>query len=210
MGVAIGTATRARSGTPRAAPTRSYCLEWIDESHPARSSIECFIVDNFFLNYGAHVRQFCQRLAGCRAPDGRWLAAVGYTPLARRRAFLEHYLDAPIEHAIALHAGVPIRRAELVEAGNLAALDAGASRALISGMTQHLHAQGFAWVALTGTRALLNSFARLGIRTHPIAAADPLRLPDEGRSWGSYYASNPHVVYGHIPSGHARLLRQAP
>jgi len=206
MGIAIATASGFRRGTPRAVPHRSFLLEWIDESHPDRCSIERFVADNFLLSHGARVQQFCTHLAGCRSIDGRWAAAVGYTPLACQRAFLEHYLDEPLEHAIALDCGVPVRRAELVEAGNLAAVDAGASRVLIAGMTQQLHARGFTWVALTGTRSLLNSFARLGIATHPLARADPLRLPGGGRQWGNYYASSPSVVYGHIASGHARLL----
>jgi hypothetical protein len=89
--------------------------------------------------------------------------------------------------------------------GNLAASGPGAARRLIVGMTALLHRLGRTWVVFTSTRSLLNSFARLEIEPMRLAAADPARLPDRGRSWGSYYANLPQVMAASIPVGFVHL-----
>jgi len=88
-----------------------------------------------------------------------------------------------------------------VEVGNLAAASAGMARALIPQLARHLHRLGYRWVAFTATRALRNSFHRLGLRPLPIAPADPSRLQDGGASWGSYYSQEPQVMAGRIALG---------
>jgi hypothetical protein len=60
---------------------------------------------------------------------------------------------------------------------------------------------GYRWVAFTATRALRNSFHRLGLKPVPIAAADPARLADGDAHWGSYYDQDPVVVAGKISLG---------
>jgi len=61
------------------------------------------------------------------------------------------------------------------------------------------------WVAFTATRGVLNSFIRLRLKPVVIAPAEPARLPDAGKSWGSYYATKPQVMFGDIRSGYAQL-----
>lgn len=210
MGLSMTVADQCRHGAPpfgRVFRQAQFAPEWISPEHADRAGLEAFITDTFAASWNARVQHFCDMLCGCRDEDGRWLAAVGFTPLARSSAFLEHYLDRPLEQEIAARAGVAVSRSDLVESGNLAALDAGAARALIGCMTRQLHAQGFRYVALTATGTLLNSFARLRIATVALAEADPHRLPDQGRNWGRYYDSRPHVVFGDIAAGHARLPR---
>ncbi len=182
-------------------------LDCLDPRHPERLALEAFVADCFRRAHGATPTQFCEQLMGWRGLHGEWQGAVGYTPLAGRRAFLEHYLDQPIEQVLAARLGRPLSRDSVVEAGNLAALDAGGTRLLISGLTRHLHARGYTWVVLTGTRALLNSFARLGIPMELLGPADPARLPDGGRSWGNYYETHPQVAFTDIAHAARRLAR---
>ncbi|HEY0844429.1 MAG TPA: thermostable hemolysin [Noviherbaspirillum sp.] len=182
-------------------------MEWVVPQDPARAGLEAFIADTFFRMHGAHVRQFCHTLVGCRDDDGHWIAALGFTLARDGATFLEQYLDVPLECAIASRTGAPVSRAHIVEVGNLAASHPGAARELIVCMTRYLHQQGMVWVAFTATRGLLNSFTRLRLKPVVLAEADPMRLPDRGRSWGNYYDTSPQVMFGDIRSGYAQLAQ---
>jgi hypothetical protein len=89
----------------------------------------------------------------------------------------------------------------VVEAGNLAAVGPGAARSMICSLAVLLHRLQLGWVVLTGTRTLLNAFFRLGLVPIALAHASPQRLPDRGRSWGSYYQTDPIVVAADITAG---------
>jgi hypothetical protein len=75
------------------------------------------------------------------------------------------------------------------------------ARALIPQLARHLHRLGYVWVAFTATRALRNSFYRLGLRPLSLTPADPARLADGGASWGTYYDQDPVVMAGKIAHG---------
>ena len=190
-----------------ATASTGYRLEWIAPGHAERPALEAFIAAEFARVYGARVQHFCRMLAGCRDACGRWVAALGYSLARDGRLFLEQYLDRPVEAGISALAGTPVARADIVEVGNLAGTSVGAARALIVFMTRHLYQQGLVWVTFTATRALLNSFARLRLVPSVLAEADPARLHDAGRDWGSYYTSRPQVMFGNIGYGHAQLAR---
>lgn len=187
------------------AQPRQYAVEYIHLDDPARASIEHFIAQSFFHSYGARLSHYCDTLLGCRDASGNWIAALGYSLAGEGPVFLEQYLDAPIEQAISARAGCVIPRSTIVEVGNLAAAHPGAARALIVAMTRLLHAQGLHWVTFTATASLLNSFTRLRLRPGVLAHADPARLPDGGRDWGTYYNSQPQVMFGDIRYGYAQL-----
>lgn len=183
----------------------AYRMEWVGPQHQERASLQDFIADAFFKTHGAQVRQFCQTLVGCKDRHGRWVAALGYTLARDGATFLEQYLDAPLESEIAARTSMPVSRHQIVEVGNLAATHAGAARELIVCMTRYLYRQGMIWVAFTATRALLNSFTRLRLKPTVLAEADRRRLPDGGKSWGTYYETKPQVMFGDIRSGYAQL-----
>ncbi len=170
-----------------------------------RPELETFIADSFRSSYGAEVSHFSEVLLGVRDKDGRWMAALGYTPAALGPLFLEHYLDAPVEAAISAHTHSPVDRATIVEVGNLAAHHPGAARSLIISTTHLLNSFGLRWVVFTATVSLLNSFSRLRLQPHVLAPADPARLPDGGELWGSYYDTQPKVMFGDIHYGYTQL-----
>jgi hypothetical protein len=176
-------------------------LELVHRTHPQRTSFEHFIAARFQRAYGARVAQFSPHLLGVRDALGRWQAASGYTPADGRSLFLEQYLDRPIEDSLARGLSRPIVRGGIVEVGNLAAVSAGMARTLIPLLARHLHRLGYEWVAFTATRELRNSFRRLGLSPLRLARADPVRLPDGGASWGSYYERAPLVMAGRIERG---------
>lgn len=180
-------------------------VESIARGSLQRASLEAFIAHSFQRVYGATLTHFSDTLLGCRDGQGRWIAGVGYSLAANGALFLEQYLDGPIEAAIGDQLGRVVAREQIVEVGNLAAGHPGAARALIISMTRLLHAQGLRWVTFTATTSLVNSFARLRLRPGVLADADPRRLPDQGQHWGSYYHSQPQVMYGNIEYGYEQL-----
>lgn len=108
-------------------------FEWIDRSHPNRASVESFIATVFARRYGAQVRYFSDVIIGSRDEEGRWIAAVGFSALSHHSAYLENYLDQPVEYLIAasVRSGQLFRRVsrwDIVEVGNLAAIRARRTR----------------------------------------------------------------------------------
>jgi hypothetical protein len=176
-------------------------LEPVHCAHPARATFEHFIAARFGRAYGAHVTHFLPHLLGVRDGLARWQAAAGYAAAGVQALFLEQYLDGPIEFTLAATLGRPVARAGIVEVGNLAAISAGMARALIPLLARHLHRLGYRWVAFTATRALRNTFYRLGLRPLRLTRADPARLADGGSSWGTYYDHDPVVMAGKISLG---------
>ena len=181
-------------------------FQLFSKEHPARTSLERFIVDGYARAYGARVVHFADVLLGLSFDHREWSAAVGYTLAGQQPLFIEQYIDGHIEQLLTKVVGVPILREDIVEVGNLVAAGSGAARRVIVHMTALLHELGRSWVVLTLTRSLLNSFARLGIDLIPLVAADPARLPDKGQSWGTYYSCDPFVMAASIPLGFKRLL----
>lgn len=170
----------------------------------ADSKIRQFIAETFQHHYGATIESYCDRLIGVCSPQGNMLAAAGYNLAEEGPLFLEQYLDKPLEQQIQQQLGLDITRSEIAEVGNLAALQAGGARMLIEMMTQRLHGEGRRWVAFTATQSLINSFHRMGLSPVILAPAKPERMKN-AKAWGSYYQQNPHVAFGDIQLGHARL-----
>jgi len=181
------------------------CPTVLGRTHPHRSSLERFIANRYALSYGARIEHFADHLVGVTDADGRWTAAVGFTPAASAPLFIEQYLDTPIEQAIAERLGVTVDRSQVVEVGNLAATVPGAARRLVIAMTRLLHRRGHTWVAFTSTTSLLNTFARLDVSTIQLAPADPSRLHAGADAWGTYYGTHPLVMAGSIPIELIRL-----
>jgi len=194
----VPTASRVDRPRPQPRPAR---LVPMHSTHPQRRAFEQFIAERFSRAYGARLTHFLPHLLGVMDGLARWQAAAGYAAAGAQALFLEQYLDRPIEQALGAAVGRPIARGSIVEVGNLAAISAGMARALIPQLARHLHRMGYRWVAFTATRALRNSFHRLGLKPLPIAVADRARLADRGLSWGSYYDQDPVVMAGKISLG---------
>lgn len=199
----------AMSGLAAGGPSRESrdFFEIVGPGDPRRAGLERFIADAFYASYGARVGHFCDVLVGCRDGAGAWTAALGYSLAASGPTFLEQYLDAPLEQEIGARTGEPVERADIVEVGNLAASTPGQARALIMHTTSLLYHMGLRLVAFTATASLLNSFGRLRLQPRFLAPADPARLPQSGRDWGSYYDTQPQVMFGDIRYGYEKLAR---
>lgn len=177
----------------------------LSPADPRRACLQHFIAEVYLRRYGAHIVHFAQELIGFQGESGQWLAAAGYTPAADAPLFVQQYLDVPVADAIAARVGVPVTRVQVAEAGNLAAVSPGAARDMIAHLAAVLHSMQLGWVVLTCTRTLLNSFVRLGLAPIALAHANPRRLPDCGKSWGSYYRTDPIVVAADVAAGFRSL-----
>lgn len=203
-------AVTSRTNSRRTADPSSWSFQWVDESHPDRSQVEEFIKSVFYCRYGASVGYFNETLIGCKDSDGELVAAMGFSPLHHRGAYLEHYLSSPIEQVVSQKCneggqGLRVPRWEIVEVGNLAALYPGSARFLVRKMTEHLFKRHFRWVVFTATNELLNAFRRLGYAPFELAQAKRERLPMQGENWGTYYETHPCVMCGDAVAAHKEM-----
>ena len=181
----------------------------VDAVHPARAEVEAYIAHIYLQRYGAVLRSFLPHLMVYRDESGAMRAAVGLRRGGEGAFFVEQYLDAPAEHAIAASTGrVPLRE-HVVEVGNFAASSAGDAREMILQLTASLHAEGLRWVVFAATRQLRNAFDRLHLSPVELAEASSDRLHGDHSDWGSYYDAQPRVMFGDIAGGHAYLARMA-
>ncbi|MEZ5831033.1 MAG: thermostable hemolysin [Dongiaceae bacterium] len=178
-----------------------------EHGHDDREEISAFIRGKFHQAYGATLSHLMPRLFSLLDERGRIVAAFGLREALRGRLFMETYLDHPVEHAIAQHAGWPVSRNSIMEVGNLATSPGGA-RAMIAALTCYLYDHGFEWIVFTGVAALRAAFHRLGMRPFMLAEAEPTRLAESERlAWGRYFGARPLVMGGHVPHGHRVLMR---
>lgn len=178
--------------------------------HPRRSAVEDFIRRVYARRYSATVTHFAPVLVALCDPDGTIVAAAGYRSGAGGPLFLEHYLDAPVQDALATHASRAPARREVVEIGHLAADRAGAGRRLMFLLGPHLAQQRFRWVVCTLTRELRQMMVRLGITPLALGPADPARLGGDAAQWGSYYQHEPVVLAGELQPALRRLAGRLP
>lgn len=169
------------------------------------SAVIEFIQRRFLQAYGAQPDMRIPRLLALTTARGSLLAAVGVRNAGRERLFLEDYIDRPVERLIP--ATFDSGRDEIVEIAHLAGVEAGISRFLFPALAVWLQAQGYQWIAFTGTDQIRNSFRRLGITALVLGPADPEHLPDRGRGWGRYYEHKPKVMLASVAEGHDVLTR---
>ncbi len=173
-----------------------------------RRNAEEFIVGRYARSFGARVQAFMPRLFTLRDDGGAICGAFGLR-CAHHRLFTEHYLDRPIELALAACAGRRVARSSIVEVGHLCGAFPGAMRLLIELLALRLHRDGFEWVAFTGTAALRNAFARVGLTPLDLGPARAERLPpEECGIWGDYYEHAPRICAGRIEVGVRRFERR--
>lgn len=172
----------------------SSSVEVYTRETPGRASVQDFVRGIYAERYGAHITEFAPVLLALRDAQGTLVAAVGYRCAALEPLFLERYLDGPVEQAL-LGADAPISaRRDMVEVAHLVALKPGEGRRMMAELGRWLGQQGAHWVVSTVTRELRHLFLRMGIAPLALGVADPERLGDRARDWGSYYEHEPVVL----------------
>ena len=175
--------------------------------HAKRDKLEQFVAQRFEVDYGAKLIHFMPLLVVLQGPEQQVLAIAGVRSALMEPLFLEQYLDNSIERVLRLQAGQRVQRHQIVEMGNLAAVQSGYSRYLFAVMTDLLLAWDFQWLCCTGVTSVRNLFRRLNMEPVVVAPALAERIPGAGDQWGSYYQKNPLVLTGEIRRGRACISR---
>jgi len=170
-----------------------------------RREVEAFIEQVYAKTYGALIGKHYPTLVSVRDSDGRILAALGFRMASGNALFLEQYMDMPVEEGIRRAFGCAVERHHIAEVGNLASAGHGAAVFLFVALMAYLECRGFSHIALTGTKILRGYFQKLGLDPRDMGNADPKRLPDHGKSWGSYYDTEPRLIAGDIHASYRRL-----
>lgn len=160
-----------------------------------RAEIERFISDIFYQAHGAEIKHFKPCLMSLRDQDNKLVAACGFRSAGLEPLFLETYLDQPIETVLAEHTGLPVRRSDIVEVGNLSVAEPGIARYLIAAIVTQLHATSKEWAVFTAIPMLRNAFIKMELNPVILGDADKNRLPpEEQEMWGSYYEQKPQIM----------------
>jgi hypothetical protein len=166
-----------------------------------RLAAESFITQRYAHTFGARIRAFMPRLFTLRDARGAVCGAFGLRS-AHHCLFTERYLDEPIEAVLAHATATSVARQSIVEVGQSCGLFPGSMRTLIRLLAAQLVRENFEWVVFTGTGALRNAFARVGLHPLDLGPASINRLPpDERAAWGRYYDHAPRVGAGRIEIG---------
>lgn len=174
---------------------------------PQRRLVEAFLERSYQRAFGGDLTSHYPILMSVWDASGGLHAAAGLRFAAREPLFLEQYLDAPVETAIASAFRTPVPRSQVAEIGNLASSSPGASIFLFLALAGYLDQQGCRFAAATATRPLRRIFRRVGFRTDRLAEARRERLADGGEHWGSYYEHDPQVLAGEIAGSFDPLRR---
>jgi len=175
-----------------------------------RHALETVVSEVYSRLHGARITHVLPLLVGLVEEGGVIGGVIGAAPLARTgRAFLEVYLDDPIETELGRALGTSCARESLVEVGNLAARRPGAGATLVVALAELLAALGHEWAVFTGTRALRRLFARLDVPLVDLGSADGRRLGERLADWGRYYEGDPRVTAARL-SDVVRVGRASP
>ncbi|MYM64914.1 thermostable hemolysin [Pseudomaricurvus sp. HS19] len=194
-----GQTARMPEGRPAAAPQALPDFVLHDADSPQRQQCEHYITSQYSTVYGARLKAFLPQLLSM-SRDGELQACVGLRAGAETPLFLEHYLDMPVEQAIAAVCRRPVNRHSIVEIGNLVSTQGGGSLLLFLLMAESLEKAGFQWLVFTATPQVEKLVKRLGVEPCFIASADGERLGAQLQDWGSYYRSRPNVMAVNITS----------
>lgn len=184
-------------------------FELLDRHEPLRQDAEAWVAARYAASYQASLKHFLPWLFTMRCL-GSLSGVAGLGPAGTRPLFLERYLPAPVETLLAQQLAVPVQRRDIVEVGNLAADQRGASHLLFVLFSAVLQRAGYRWIVFTATRALRNNLDKLGFPLHTLGEASITQVPaDEQAAWGRYYDTSPVVVAGDLAEAF-RLMQERP
>ncbi|MEN9360407.1 MAG: hypothetical protein RL095_1942 [Verrucomicrobiota bacterium] len=170
-----------------------------DAASDRRGAVEQAVRDCFLRVHGAEIRHFHQQLLALEGEGG--IDGVIGCSWALPRLFLEIYSDQAIEQDLSRRIGLPVRRSEIAEIGNLASSSLGGGRLLVSAMAVFLQAAGFQWCVFTGTRMVRATLGKFSDEILFLHDAPVSRLGEEERLlWGAYYAHEPQVNAAYLPA----------
>lgn len=166
---------------------------------PEREELEAFVAEAFRRGHDASVASFMPTLLSLRDRSGRLRGVVGLRGASPQPLYLEHYLEQPVESAIATATGQAIRREQVVEVGNLAGTNCRAAVRMVALLPSYLLSLDYQWIVFTATSAVRGILQGLGAPLVELARADAARVANGPDRWGRYYDTDPRVFAGYLP-----------
>ena len=168
---------------------------------PLRLEMERFVCATFARVHEADIQSFMPTLLGLCGQRRGVCGVVGFRLAASEPLYLEHYLDQPVEAAIAARCNLPVRRDEIAEVGNLAGSSCRAAIHLVATLPHYLASRKQRWIVFTATSAVRSMLQRFDAPVFELARADGACVSAAPDAWGRYYENDPRVMAGFIPSG---------
>jgi hypothetical protein len=161
-------------------------------SDESRTAVEGEIRKLYWDRYAARISSFPDTLVTDLGPSGNIECAAGIH-YGCQGLFSECYLDLPIESILSQRFGRAIRRNQVVEVCNLAAIRPGQSLAFVRRVVEFAATADAECAIFTATRALRTLLQRSGLKMTELARAERSRVknPDD---WGNYYDHDPRVM----------------
>ena len=158
-----------------------------------RVRVESFISDKYKEIHNASLSEFFSTLfAGYT--ENRMQVAIGMENLSGKDAFLEQYLETPVQVSLEKFTQSKVSRDKLVEIGNLASLNMENAKLMVAFLVFHLSRQKIEWAVCTGTVAVRYVLQQMGLHFHVIDKANPNALGAAQKQWGNYYQQKPFVL----------------
>ena len=177
-----------------------YRIVTCERGDARREEAEAFIRKRFLRTHGAHIATFMPTLLLLADARDELCAAAGFRCAALEPLFLERYLSLPIEQTLASQLGARVRRAEIFEVGNFAAIDSRRAKIFMSFMPAWFVACSARWLVFTATASIRNILSAMGGRCTELTSADGARVAGGQDEWGRYYSTDPRVMAGYLPS----------
>ncbi|WP_448547462.1 thermostable hemolysin [Thalassotalea fusca] len=163
----------------------------------SKELVKSAYMKRFEASIEVHYQQFftCSRLLPS-GEDNVIQACAGLKLASEGMLFSEQYLTKRVEQLVSESEKAPVDRDQIVEVGNLGSRSAGVGYELVRAIPFAAWCLGQRYVLLTATDKLRAMISKLGINYRSLGAASIENIPHEERElWGSYYASNPEVLY---------------
>lgn len=183
-------------------------ITFYKENAEGRSRAETFLRDGFKKSFSAETKSFMPLILEISDNNNKITACVGIRKIAKEAAFLETYLDEPVETYIKELAGKDVRRSKIIELGSIISAEPGSAGWLIIAGAAWLKGAGYEWATLTATDKLKRAMKKQGIDLIPMAPASAEALPlDEQGDWGTYYDHNPEVYAGNVNDAYETITK---
>ena len=161
--------------------------------HFERKEIEEYISLKYREKHNATLTHFSSTLFVGTSED-QTQVAIGIEQLKTHKAFLEQYLEQPIEQSLQNMTQRDISRSKIVEIGNLASENMEYAKIIVAFLVFYLSLEGVEWAVCTGTIAVRYVLKQMGLHFHVLEKANPDVLGEAKKQWGNYYEQKPLVL----------------
>ena len=184
----------------------AFSLDVYQKHDCGRAAAEQFIKDGFASTYGADIDISMPYILAIN--NGKFKAALGIRS-AKESLFIEQYLAQPIEYYVSQahvsqthisqthvsQTSPVIHREHIAEIGHLYSNSNKFTIPLFLTTAVSLFCNGYEHMVFAGTEHVVKLISKAGIDCHYIAQADKNKLQESSINWGSYYETNPQVVF---------------